>query len=307
MNSGLISIVSPVHNEEDLVEEFVQRVSHVVKDFNWELILVDDGSTDNSYKLISQLAQKDPRVKPIKLSRNFGHQPAITCGIEYAQGDAVIILDSDLQDPPEVILDFIKKWSEGFDVVYGQRNSRSGESFFKKVTAAVFYRFLNRLSETKFPVDTGDFRLIDRKVVDALKSMNEKNRYLRGMVAWVGFNQVAVLYDREPRPKGKTKFGLLKMLNFATDGLFSFSTKPLKIANLMSISFTLLAILFAGYLLYQKLVHPDRSVPGFISTVLLISAVAGLQFFVMGILGSYIGRIYKEIKDRPIYIVEKSD
>lgn len=307
MNSGLISIVSPVHNEEDLVEEFVQRVSHVVKDFNWELILVDDGSTDNSYKLISQLAQKDPRVKPIKLSRNFGHQPAITCGIEYAQGDAVIILDSDLQDPPEVILEFINKWKEGFDVVYGQRHSRSGESFFKRFTAALFYRFLNRLSETKFPVDTGDFRLIDRKVVDALKSMNEKNRYLRGMVAWVGFNQVAVLYDREPRTKGKTKFNLFKMLNFATDGLFSFSTKPLKIANLMSISFTLLAILFAGYLLYQKLVHPDRSVPGFISTVLLISAIAGLQFFVMGILGSYIGRIYKEIKDRPIYIVEKSD
>lgn len=307
MNSGLISIVSPVHNEEDLVEEFVQRVSHVVKDFNWELILVDDGSTDKSYKLISQLAQKDPRVKPIKLSRNFGHQPAITCGIEYAQGDAVIILDSDLQDPPEVILEFIKKWNEGFDVVYGQRNSRNGESFFKRFTAALFYRFLNRLSETKFPVDTGDFRLIDKKVVDALKSMNEKNRYLRGMVAWVGFNQVAVLYDREPRTKGKTKFNLFKMLNFATDGLFSFSTKPLKIANLMSISFTLLAILFAGYLLYQKLVHPDRSVPGFISTVLLISAIAGLQFFVMGILGSYIGRIYKEIKDRPIYIVEKSN
>ena len=306
MTNELISIVSPVHNEEGLIEEFVVRVTTALEGLSWELLLIDDGSTDRSYELISKLAQLDARIKPIKLSRNFGHQPAISCGIENAEGAAVVILDSDLQDPPEVIPAFIAKWREGFEVVYGQRKSRNGESFFKRVSAAGFYRLLNKLSDTKFPVDTGDFRLMDRKVVDALKSMNEKNRYLRGMVAWVGFNQIPVLYDRDPRSKGKTKFSLFRMLNFATDGLFSFSTKPLKIANLMSIFFTLIAAFLSIYFIYQKIVHPERSTPGFVSTILLISVVAGIQFFVIGIMGSYIGRIYNEIKDRPIYIINKN-
>lgn len=306
MQNELISIVSPVHNEEELIEEFVGRVTEALSGLNWELLLIDDGSTDSSYELIAKMAQLDKRIKPVKLSRNFGHQPAISCGIENAAGAAVVILDSDLQDPPEVIPTFISKWRAGYDVVYGQRRSRKGESFFKRVTATIFYRFLNTLSDTKFPVDTGDFRLMDRKVVDALKSMNEKNRYLRGMVAWVGFNQIPVLYDREPRSKGKTKFSLFKMLNFATDGLFSFSTKPLKIANLMSIFFTLIAAFLSIYFVYQKIVHPERSTPGFISTILLISVVAGIQFFVIGIMGSYIGRIYNEVKSRPVYIEDKN-
>lgn len=231
MPNGLISIVSPIHNEEAIIEEFVTRIKNVLSGETWELVLVDDGSTDNSYEVISQLAQQDERIKPIKLSRNFGHQPAITCGIENASGGAVIVLDSDLQDPPEVITEFISKWREGYEVVYGQRNNRKGESFFKRISAMGFYRLLNKISDTKFPVDTGDFRLLDRKVVNALNLMNEKNRYVRGMVAWVGFNQIPVLYDRDSRKTGKTKFNFFKMITFGTDGLFSFSTKPLRIAN----------------------------------------------------------------------------
>lgn len=306
MRKNLVSVISPVHNEEELLEEFVRRIESTLSGFTWELILVDDGSTDQSYQVISKLAKKNKNIRPIKLSRNFGHQPAITCGIENAVGDAVVVIDSDLQDPPEVILEFLKKWEEGFEVVYGQRRKRSGESFFKKITASGFYRLLNKFSDVKIPVDTGDFRLMDRKVVDAIGAMQEKNRYLRGMIAWVGFNQTPVFYDRDPRTKGKTKFNFFNMVNFATDGLFSFSTKPLKIANLMSVAFTLIAATFALYLIYQKIVYPDRSVPGFISTVLLISLISGLQFMVIGILGSYIGRIYKEVKDRPIYIEDKS-
>ena len=307
MATELISVVSPVHNEEEIISDFIKRVRTSLEEFNWELLLVDDGSTDNTYELIAKIAETDSRVKPIKLSRNFGHQPAISCGIDNATGDAVVIIDSDLQDPPEVIKEFIHKWKLGYEVVYGQRRNRNGETFFKKFTAKWFYRILNLFSETKIPVDTGDFRLMDRKVVEAIKSMQEKNRYLRGMVAWVGFNQIPVLYDREARNKGKTKFNLLKMLNFATDGVFSFSTKPLKIANLMSLTFTLVAAGFASYVIYQKIFFPDRSLPGFVTTVLLISVIAGLQFLVMGILGSYIGRIYKEIKDRPIYIINNKE
>jgi glycosyltransferase involved in cell wall biosynthesis len=304
MTSKLISIVSPVHNEAEIIGDFISRVSDAMKNSNWELVLVDDGSTDNSYELMADIAKTNQHLKLIKLSRNFGHQPAISCGIENAVGEAVVVLDSDLQDPPEVVLKFIEKWQEGFDVVYGQRNSRAGESFFKRVTAAGFYRLLNRLSDTKFPVDTGDFRLMDRKVVEAVKLMNEKNRYLRGMVAWVGFNQVAVQYDREPRARGKTKFSLLKMINFATDGLFSFSNKPLRLANLLSLFFALSTVILAIYILFQKIKYPDQSLPGFVPTIVLVSFIASIQFLVLAILGSYIGRIYKEVKNRPIYIQE---
>jgi dolichol-phosphate mannosyltransferase len=212
-------------------------------------------------------------------------------------------MDSDLQDPPEVIPQFIEKWREGFDVVYGKRKSRKGESFFKKITAKLFYRFLNTLSDTDLPLDTGDFRLLDKIVVQAVNSMTEKNRYLRGMIAWVGFNQIGVTYEREPRTKGKTKFNLIKMLNFASDGIISFSTKPLKIANWVSVIFATFAITFGIYLTYQKLFFPERSLPGFISIVLIISIIASIQFFVIGIIGAYIGRIFKEVKNRPLYFI----
>lgn len=306
MTSKLISVVSPVYNEEELIEEFIHRISDVLKENSWELILVDDGSTDSSFELISRLARNDQRIKPIKLSRNFGHQSAISCGIENALGDAVVVLDSDLQDPPEIIQEFIEKWEAGFEVVYGQRRSRAGESFFKRASAKTFYRFLNKFSDTEIPVDSGDFRLMDRKVVNSIKKMQEKNRYLRGIIAWVGFNQIAVLYDREKRTKGKTKYRLLKMLNLATDGLFSFSTKPLMISNWISVFFVCLAIFLGVYLIYQKVFYPEGSVPGFVYTTLLISVIASMQFFVIGIIGSYVGRIYKEVKNRPIYIEDKN-
>lgn len=306
MANELISIVSPVHNEEEVIEEFVTRIKSALQDLNWELLLVDDGSTDGSYEVIARLAADDARIRPIKLSRNFGHQPAITCGIENAKGDAVVILDADLQDPPEVINEFISKWREGYEVVYGKRNTRKGESFFKRVSAASFYRLLNRISDTKLPVDTGDFRLIDRKVVNALNLMNEKNRYVRGMVAWIGFNQIPVLYDRDPRKAGKTKFNFFKIISFGTDGLFSFSTKPLKIANWISIFFTLVTIFLGIYFTYQKIFYPERSLPGFVPIVLLISLISSVQFFVIGIIGSYVGRIYSEVKNRPIYIEDNN-
>lgn len=306
MANELISIVSPVHNEEEVIEEFVTRIKSALQDLNWELLLVDDGSTDGSYEVIARLAADDARIRPIKLSRNFGHQPAITCGIENANGDAVVILDADLQDPPEVINEFISKWREGYEVVYGKRNTRKGESFFKRVSAASFYRLLNRISDTKLPVDTGDFRLIDRKVVNALNLMNEKNRYVRGMVAWIGFNQIPVLYDRDPRKAGKTKFNFFKIISFGTDGLFSFSTKPLKIANWISIFFTLVTIFLGIYFTYQKIFYPERSLPGFVPIVLLISLISSVQFFVIGIIGSYVGRIYSEVKNRPIYIEDNN-
>jgi len=305
MAKKLISVVSPVHNEEENIKEFVSRITGVLNKENWELLLIDDGSTDGSFNLISQLAKKNIRIKPIKLSRNFGHQPAISCGIAMANGDAVIIMDSDLQDPPEVLGLFIEKWRNGFDVVYGQRHSRQGESFFKKITAKIFYRFINSLSDTEFPVDTGDFRLLDRKVVNAINSMNEKSRFLRGMIAWVGFNQIGVSYEREPRKKGKTKFNLVKMLSFASDGVISFSTKPLKIANWISILFALCATVFGIYLIYQKISKPEASAPGFATTIVIISTIASIQFFVIGIMGAYIGRIFKEVKNRPLYFIEK--
>lgn len=305
MAKQLISVVSPVHNEAENISEFVNRVSRSLAKENWELLLIDDGSTDESLKTITSLAKKNPRIKPVKLSRNFGHQPAISCGIALAAGSAVIIMDSDLQDPPEVLPKFIEQWRNGFDVVYGQRNSRNGESFFKKITAKVFYRFINSLSDTEFPVDTGDFRLMDRKVVDALNAMNEKSRYLRGMVAWVGFNQVGVKYDREPRSKGKTKFNLIKMLSFASDGVISFSTKPLKIANWISFIFAISAVTFGFYLIYQKIRYPDGSTPGFVTTIVIISSIASIQFFVIGIIGAYIGRIFKEVKNRPLYFIDR--
>ena len=305
MANQLISVISPVHNEEENILEFTSRVAAALSGENWELILIDDGSTDNSYELISEASKNNPRIKPIKLSRNFGHQPAISCGIALAEGDAVVIMDSDLQDPPEVILHFLEKWRAGFEVVYGKRTSRKGESVFKRITAKIFYRFLNTLSDTKIPVDAGDFRLLDKKVIAAINAMHEKNRYLRGMIAWVGFNQIGVPYEREPRVKGKTKFSLIKMLSFASDGIVSFSTKPLKIANWISILFALAAVVFGTYLIFEKLTNPDGSAPGFVSIVVIISTIASIQFFVLGIMGAYIGRIFNEAKNRPIYLIDE--
>jgi polyisoprenyl-phosphate glycosyltransferase len=305
MTKQLISIISPVHNEEENILEFVSRVSAALSQENWELILIDDGSTDSSYDLISEISKNNARIKPIKLSRNFGHQPAISCGIDLAEGDAVVILDSDLQDPPEVIPQFLEMWREGYDVVYGKRHSRKGESFFKKISAKFFYRFLNSLSDTKLPVDAGDFRLLDKRVVSAINSMHEKNRYLRGMIAWVGFNQIGIPYEREPRTRGKTKFNLVKMLSFASDGIVSFSTKPLKITNWISFVFALCAVSFGVNLIYQKIFFPERALPGFISTILIISIIASIQFFVIGIIGAYIGRIFKEVKNRPLYFIDE--
>jgi len=298
------SVVIPAYNEEAVIKETYKRLTEVMKSLGdkYELIFVNDGSQDKTNEIIADLAQSDDCVRLVEFSRNFGHQIAITAGMDYAQGDAIIIIDADLQDPPELIPEMIKKWREGFEVVYARRLKRKGETLFKKFTAAAFYRILNRLTEVDIPLDTGDFRLIDRRVCEVMKQVREKNRFVRGLISWAGFRQTAVEYIREERFAGKTKYSLSKMLRLSTDGITSFSYKPLKLATLMG-SFISLASL-VGLLLYllQGWFFNGIFSAGILLIILLIFC-NGLILINMGIMGEYIGRIYDEAKDRPLYIV----
>ena len=303
----LVSVVSPVFCEEESILEFYSRVVAVIERIEpvlqFELVLVNDGSTDGSGEVMRKIAEKDQRVKVIALSRNFGHQIAITAGLDYAKGDAIVLIDSDLQDPPEVIEQMIEKWREGFDVVYGQRVRREGEAAFKLVTAKLFYRLVNALSEVDLPVDTGDFRLLDRKVANALRNVREENRYIRGLVAWLGFSQAAVQYERQPRYGGTTKFTLQRMIRFALDAVTSFSEKPLRLAAQVGVLSTVLSVVVALWILIGKITSPERSVPGFASLILVMLFFGGLQMLFIGVLGEYVGRIYRETKARPLYVV----
>lgn len=306
-SSPLLSIVIPCFNEELVIAETVHRLSEVcseITDLETEMIFIDDGSHDQTLNILRPFAEQDERIKVICFSRNFGHQIAITAGMDAAVGDAVILIDADLQDPPEVIHQMIAKWHEGYDVVYGTRTTRSGESFFKRASARGFYRLLNKLSDVPIPLDTGDFRLITRPIVDALKAMPERDRFVRGMVSWVGFKQISIPYKRAPRFAGKSKYPLAKMLHFATDGVLSFSTKPLK----MSIALGMLAacIALAGILYAIGMrIFTDFWVEGWTALMIAILFLGGVQLICVGILGEYIGRIYNEIKQRPLYIVEE--
>jgi dolichol-phosphate mannosyltransferase len=301
----LISIVIPCYNEQEVIGETLGRLAQLCKtlpDYDCEIICVDDGSRDKTYDLLRAAAETRPELRIVRFSRNFGHQIAVTAGIDAAAGDAVVLMDSDLQDPPEVVVDMVAKWEEGFDVVYGVRTSRAGETAFKLATARGFYRFLNTLSEVPIPLDTGDFRLMSRPVVDVLKAMPERHRFVRGMVAWIGFKQTALPYERVERFAGTSKYPLRKMLRFALDGLFSFSTKPLQVAvtlGLASAGFAMLGILYALALR----VFSSVWVEGWTALMIAVLFMGGVQLVSLGIMGEYIGRIYNEVKRRPLYIV----
>ena len=304
MDCFKISVVVPVYNEEESIRECNNRLVDVLDNIqsDYEIIYVNDGSKDTSLTILKELAENNKRVKILSFSRNFGHQAAVSAGIEHSKGDCVVLIDGDLQDPPELINDMISKWNEGFDVVYGRRSKRNGETWFKKISAKIFYRTINKLSDIDIPKDTGDFRLMDRKVVDAFLRMPEKNRFIRGMVSWVGFNQVALEYERDKRYAGVTKYPLKKMINFAKDGIIGFSKKPLKFIAKIGLFFTFLSILtimlmcfLTGFKEYEWLL--------IINSVMFFT---GIQIFSLGIVGEYIGRIYDEAKDRPLYIIADS-
>ena len=298
------SIVAPIYNEIDNLPELHRRIKEVMDATGeaWELILVDDGSTDGSTEKIRELAQTDSHIRPVIFARNFGHQIAITAGWDYARGDAMVIIDADLQDPPEVILDLAKKWKEGYEVVYAVRAEREGESWFKKFTASMFYRLIYRITDVKIPVDTGDFRLMDRKVVDVLKQMPERHRFPRGMSAWVGFKQIGVEYKRAARHAGVTKYPFNKMLKLALNAITSFSYFPLQVATFFGFVSAGISILAIPLVIYLRMAGIPQFT-GQATTLIAVLFLGGVQLISLGILGEYIGRLYDEAKGRPLYIV----
>jgi dolichol-phosphate mannosyltransferase len=306
---NLISYVFPIYNEEGNIDLLLNTIKKVTKSlenkYSLEFVFINDGSKDNSLRVLREIQKKDSRVKIIDFSKNFGHQIAVTAGIDYAKGDAVIIMDSDMQDPPNVSLELIKKWEEGYEVVYAQRRTRK-DFFLKKLTAKIFYRVLNLLSDVDIPKDTGDFRLIDRKVVEVLKDCKEHNRFLRGLISSIGFKQTGVLFDRDERHAGKTGYSLKKMIQLAKNGMLGFSSAPIKLIYLLSLIFgafsiiSLLLILFFAIFKVQSCLTQGTFV-----LIIILSFFSSLQLFAMGLLGDYIFRIYKEAQNRPLYVISK--
>ena len=298
------SLVVPILNEEQTLPELVRRLRLLLDrlDGPAEVVLVDDGSSDGSHDLMLAAHEIDPRFKVLRLSRNFGHQIAITAGMDVAAGNAVIVMDADLQDPPEVVLQMAARWREGFDVIYGVREGRPGDTRFKKATASVFYRLLRRISNIDVPVDVGDFRLVDRRALEAFKAMRETNRYVRGMFSWIGFRQVGVTFQRDERFGGDTKYPLTKMLKFATDGVVSFSAAPLRLALNMGFAVSALSFLLGLVAVVFKLAGL-YSIPGLASIAVFVALLGGMQLLVLGLMGEYIARIHDEVKGRPLYVV----
>lgn len=302
----LISVVVPMYFEEEVANECYKRLKEVMDSnaINYEFIFVNDGSKDRTMEILKELVKEDKRVKVIDFARNFGHQTAVTAGAFNSKGDAVVIIDADLQDPPELIIDMIEKWKKGYDVVYAKRKKRKGETWFKLVTAKYFYRFLAYMSDVDIPTDTGDFRLMDRKVVEAFKSMPERNRFVRGMVSWVGFNQTYIEYERDERFAGVTKYPLKKMLKFASDGIVAFSSKPLKFMTGLGSITILLALIILIYSLIVK-ISGHYTQPGWTSLMVAITFFSGVQLLSLGVIGEYIARIYDESKNRPLFIIRE--
>lgn len=300
------TIIAPVFNEEESLPVLYQRVKEVMDSTGeaWELVLVDDGSKDKSSELMRNLAAEDERVRPIIFARNFGHQIAVTAGLDYSRGDAVVIIDADLQDPPEVILELIAKWKEGYQVVYAVRAEREGETWFKKMTASLFYRIIYRITDVKIPLDTGDFRLLDRKVVDVMGKMRERHRFLRGMSSWIGFKQVGVNYKRAARYAGSTKYPFRKMLKLALTAITSFSYFPLQLATYLGFMAAGIAVVAIPVVIVMRLTG-SAAFSGQASTLLAVLFLGGVQLLSLGILGEYVGRIYDEVKGRPLYIVSE--
>ncbi len=304
------SIVAPVFNEEEGLAEFYKRTAAVMDQLDGpcELVLVFDGSRDRSPEIGRELRAQDPRIKIVDFARNFGHQIAITAGIDYAEGEAVVIIDSDLQDPPEVIHDMVAKWKEGFEVVYAQRRQRAGETFFKLLTASLFYRLIERLASIDIPRDTGDFRLIDRKVVKVMRELREHHRFMRGLSVWVGFRQTGVLYDRHERFAGATQYPLRKMVKFASDAITGFSYVPLQMATTFGFWVSGLALLAIPLIMILRLVDntPTSFFYGQATAIILVLFLGGVQLIFLGIMGEYLGRIYDEVKKRPLYVVREA-
>jgi dolichol-phosphate mannosyltransferase len=295
--------VAPVYNEQELVELFVTRACAAVADFAFELIVVNDGSSDATPQLLDRIAERDPRVRVIHLSRNFGHQAALTAGLEHARGDVVAMIDADLQDPPELIPKMVERWEEGSDVVYAVRKQREGETAFKLATASWFYKLFDKLAQVNLEPNSGDFRLLDRRALDALLAMTERSRFLRGMTVWVGFNQTAVSYERDARHAGETKYTLRKMLRFSLDAITSFSHLPLQLATYVGLLSA--GIAFIAIPVVIGLRFADSYLPGFGSVTIAILLIGGVQLIALGVIGEYVGRIYDEVKHRPLYIVRE--
>jgi polyisoprenyl-phosphate glycosyltransferase len=301
----LLSVIIPMLNEEEVCLVTFDKLTEVLQDVNHELIFIDDGSTDKTLDLLQERIGDNSPHRVVSFSRNFGHQAAFSAGLEYARGDCTVIIDGDLQDPPELIHEMIVKWKEGYQVVYAQRKKRIGETLFKLFTAKWFYRILNGLTSVDIPVDTGDYRLMDRAVVDELKSLPERSRFLRGLVCWIGFKHTGVQYERAERFAGETKYPLKKMLQLAIDGITSFSTLPLKISFLLGTLATVLAFLLGIWAIVERVLYPATTSPGWASIMITILFLGGCQLITLGIIGEYIGRIFDEVKARPIFIVEK--
>jgi dolichol-phosphate mannosyltransferase len=307
MDKQLLSVIVPVFNESEVIETFYRRASQALAGLpgcDYELIFVDDGSRDDSYGQLAAFAARDARVRVIKFSRNFGHQIAISAGIDYARGDCVAVIDADLQDPPEVLAAMVDKWREGYDVVYGVRADREGEGKLKLLTASVFYRLLRRIAKIEIPVDVGDFRLMSRRATDQLRRLREKDRFVRGLVSWIGFKQAGVSYHREKRFAGETKYPYSKMIKFAFDGITSFSTVPLKLATWMGYAASAFAFLYLVSVFIQKLV--GITVEGWATIMVAMLFLGGVQLICLGIIGEYLGRVFNELKPRPMYIVEEA-
>jgi polyisoprenyl-phosphate glycosyltransferase len=299
----LLSVVAPVYDEEELVEEFIARTCAVIADYDFELVIVNDGSSDRTAELLDCAAAADPRVRVIHLSRNFGHQAALTAGLEHALGDLVAMIDADLQDPPELILEMIERWREGADVVYAVRKQRQGETAFKLATASWFYKLFDKLAQVDLEPNSGDFRLLDRRALDALLAMTERSRFLRGMTVWVGFTQTAVPYERDARHAGETKYTLRKMLRFSLDAIASFSHLPLQLATYVGLLSAGVAFIAIPVVIVLRIF--DSYLPGFGSITIAILLLGGIQLIALGVIGEYVGRIYDEVKHRPLYIVRE--
>ena len=302
-NLRLLSIVAPMYDEEATAEAFYERVCAALQEIPFELVVVDDGSSDSTPQILDRLAAQDPRVRVVYLSRNFGHQTAITAGLDHATGDAVVMIDADLQDPPEVITTLLDHWHRGADVVYAVRERREGETRFKLATARLFYRLMSKLAAIELQENSGDFRLMDRRALDALLAMRERSRYLRGMTVWVGFTQAAVTYQRDSRYAGETKFTLSRMLRFALDAMASFSHAPLQAATILGFLFSFIAFMAIPIVFVLKLF--GSYLPGFSTITIVVLLLGGIQLIAVGIIGEYVGRIYDEVKRRPLYVVRE--